>query len=205
MPLEHHTEHPLVKKISDALAEELCRLKAGITEFELIGLLQSDEYKLLDKNALRDSLSLFQTHFILFHCLYLLKDKLHTSGHGELLISATQIKLVAQSASGIDITDADPLRDYYLEWSHFSKTSTSDVDDLLDSFWRTMNTERQASEQEVAEALCIMNFSPDSTPTRLQIKRRYKALQHKYHPDKGGSVTRSQSLTDAYQILMVRN
>lgn len=47
----------------------------GLSEHSLINLLQQEPHCFFDEQALRDSHTLFQTHFLLFHCLYRLQKQ----------------------------------------------------------------------------------------------------------------------------------
>ncbi|MBD3586526.1 molecular chaperone DnaJ [Salinimonas sp. HHU 13199] len=205
MSAEDEVTHPLVEQVTIAIKDQLALLKEGISEYQLIETLQSEPYRLFDKEALRESRNLFQTHFLLFHCLYTLRDEWRQKQTGELVISATKIKLNTYIAQNQAMTEVDPLRTYYLNWSHFSRTTESDVDDMLNSFWKAMshNVSGTVNAADRISALDTLGFAPDSAPTIQQIKRQYRALQHQNHPDKGGSLALSQSLTAAYKILMV--
>ena len=205
MSAEDEVTHPLVEQVTIAIQDQLALLREGVSEYQLIEKLQNAPYWLFDKNALRESRNLFQTHFLLFHCLYTLRDSWRRGQIGELAISATSIKLHPYKSDGPAIAEADPLRTYYLDWSHFSRTTESNVDDMLNSFWKAMsdNAYGIVSEPDKADALEVLGFAPDATPTTQQIKRQYRSLQHQNHPDKGGNNTLSQSLTAAYKTLMI--
>lgn len=53
---------------------------------------------------------------------------------------------------------------------------------------------------ERQQALAVLGLPPTATPQ--QIKRRYRQLAKKYHPDKGGDSREMQRLVAAYQVLM---
>lgn len=205
MSAEDEVTHPLVEQVLTAIQNEVDVLKEGVSEYQLIEKFQTDPYRLFDKEALRNSRNLFQTHFLLFHCLYLLREQWRQNQTGELTISAMKIKLEPLTSHGPALAETEPLRAYYLDWSHFSRTTESDVDDMLNSFWQAMSNTLVGgvSETEKINALEVLGFAPDASPTTQQIKRHYRALQHQNHPDKGGSLTFSQSLTAAYKTLMV--
>jgi len=50
------------------------------------------------------------------------------------------------------------------------------------------------------QALAVLGLPPNATPQ--QIKRRYRALAKKYHPDMGGDPQQMQRLVAAYELLM---
>src|SRR5690606_39655129 len=62
-------------------------------EFELIRELSAPPYSLFQPDCLRDSLSMYRVHFLLFHALYLLRDQFHQEQLGSLEISPLRIQL----------------------------------------------------------------------------------------------------------------
>ena len=89
----------------------------GISEFDLIQLLQSDtENTGISASVFKNSLSLFNTHFILFHILYKIRDQLWEKSSGHLEISPLKIIILPYSIRETrSITLEDPLREYYLD------------------------------------------------------------------------------------------
>lgn len=53
---------------------------------------------------------------------------------------------------------------------------------------------------ERQQALAVLGLPPDAT--NQQIKRRYRELAKKYHPDRGGDQREMQRIIAAYQLLM---
>jgi len=53
---------------------------------------------------------------------------------------------------------------------------------------------------ERQQALAVLGLPPDATDQ--QIKRRYRELAKKYHPDRGGDQREMQRIIAAYQLLM---
>ncbi|MEE8378908.1 MAG: DNA-J related domain-containing protein, partial [Gammaproteobacteria bacterium] len=58
------------------LLKVLLLFPAGLSEFELIQKLETDGQPGFETDCLKGNLSLFQTHFFLFHSLYLLREQL---------------------------------------------------------------------------------------------------------------------------------
>jgi DnaJ-class molecular chaperone len=50
------------------------------------------------------------------------------------------------------------------------------------------------------QALATLGLPPNATPQ--QIKRRYRALAKRYHPDRGGDQRQMQRIIAAYEYLM---
>jgi DnaJ-domain-containing protein 1 len=53
---------------------------------------------------------------------------------------------------------------------------------------------------ERQQALKVLGLPPNATP--LQIKRRYRALAKRHHPDRGGDPKQMQRIIAAYELLV---
>lgn len=190
---------PLKRALSDIL---LARVEP-ISEFELIRLLQNPPYELLGEHALRGQLDLFQTHFLVFHCLYVLRHEWGQEGLGRLRIEPLAIALepVAQACRDTsEVTKADPLASYYLDLDHLAQTKEQDVASLLGQFWQRFGQRQEVTADQRSQALVVMNLT--AMPScQAQLKRRFRHLIHQRHPDKGGSHEAMQELQWAYKIL----
>lgn len=182
----------------DTLLQVLRAHPAGISEFDLIKRLSADGQAGFDKDCLRSSLSLFQTHFLLFHSLYLLRDDLCSGDNNERLdIHTLCIQLIpsaARHSTDNAIDTHDPLRDYYLDLDHLKNTRDADVDALLDQFWQRFigNHERRAALQTLELQ------DPVDWPT---IKTQHRRLTMQHHPDRGGDASRLQAINAAMDSL----
>lgn len=189
----------------------------GCSEYELLTLLQQPPYEFFDKNAMNDPLKLFQTHFLLFHCLYTLRAQWLDSKQALLSISALKIVRSPLKNTDYSTTDCqhknpthgetncltldDPLAQYYLDISHLSNTERSDVEALLDSFWNGMKTAnpRFDSKESLAEAMEILELK---APVEVKdLKGQYRRLAQRYHPDKGGDSEHFKKICRAYHQL----
>ena len=64
--------------------------------------------------------------------------------------------------------------------------------------WRSgLNPVRPVVKRQ--QALAVLGLPPDAT--QQQIKRRYRVLAKKYHPDMGGDARQMQRLIAAYEFL----
>ena len=50
------------------------------------------------------------------------------------------------------------------------------------------------------QALAVLGLPPNATPQ--QVKRRYRALAKRHHPDRGGDPRQMQKIIAAYEFLM---
>ncbi len=168
---------------------------AGISEFGLIKWLEADGQAGFDKDCLRTNLSLFQTHFLLFHSLYLLRDELSARGDARLDISALCIQLIPLTHTSPSAIDRhDPLRAYYLDLDNLENTPDHEVDALLNTFW-----EHFIGDDERRQALSVLELQdPVDWPI---IKARHRRLAMQHHPDRGGDKARLQAINAAMDRL----
>ncbi len=187
-----------IEILTQILAENL-NTQPHWTEIELIERLQSQPYEFFDKGALRDPLTLFQTHFLLFHCLYKLRERWREQKKYELFIHTLNIECQPWHKGTSALSENDPLAEYYLDLNQLSSTSGADVESMLDDFWQRMGHSSVTADMPVAEAWQLMEVEPPAS--RALIKKQYRKLVHKYHPDKGGSVAKMQKIQKAYRCI----
>jgi hypothetical protein len=191
--------------LDGAVASILKSHPDGLNEYDLIRTLSKEPYSLLSTQAFTDNLALFKTHFILFNALYRLQRFYHVNKIAHIDIVVTHIKLAPWSSNGVSVDADNKLYDYYSDWTHYESTSQQDVDDLIDSFWKKMGTKQSStlvySKEDIKEAWFMLELD-ENTTDRKQLKRRYHQLMHNHHPDKGGDTSYTQSLSEAYSLLI---
>lgn len=167
----------------------------GISEYDLLKRLDEDPAHDFSSGDLSDSLNLFQTHFLLFHVLYRLQDRLVASGEGYLEISAMRIRLLPlREITDAQLAAADPLYDYYLDLNNLDETGRADVEDMLGRFWQ-----RYIVQDHRAEYLAVLELEADADIQAIRAQYRRLAMQH--HPDRGGDKERLQAINQAYAAL----
>ena len=166
-------------------------------EYDLIQQLKARHCTHIPNLPLTDKLVLFRTHFLLFNALYRLREQLWAAQRGYVQISALNIQLLPYQAGSAELSEHDPLRDYYLDLSQLSDTDEQDVAKLLQSFWSRM---QGGEEQQAALELFELTNSAEAL-TFSTIKHRYRQLVSQHHPDRGGSTERLQSINKAMEIL----
>ncbi len=67
------------------------------------------------------------------------------------------------------------------------------------SFWQSDVNPMYGLRQR-QQALAVLGLPPNATPD--QIKRRYRALAKRYHPDRGGDQKQMQRIIAAYELLV---
>lgn len=182
----------------DSLLQTLRDLLAahpeGLSEYRLLGLLEAAAPQALVYRRSDDPLRLFRLHFLVFHALYRLRDRCHAEGSATLEISPLRIRLGPYSQTATGLTDHDPLRAYYLDLKHLETTDREAVDELIGQFWV-----RLAADERRQSALAVLGLSdPVDFAT---IRRRYRRLAMRHHPDRGGDGAQFQAIRSAYATL----
>lgn len=179
------------------LLELLREHPKGIDEYRLIRALaeQFPESLFALPGALREPLQLFQLHFLLFHALYRLSDRLSAEGF-ELRVHALGIRLQLRAAGEEGVALTDPLRAYYLDWDQWLQTRDEDVRRLLDDFMRGAGS---LDADELQQALGL--FDLPAQATGAQLRQRYRQLVSRHHPDRGGDTAMLQRINRAWEVL----
>lgn len=193
----------LKKQLMTTLHKVLQAHPQGISEYALIKHLQGMQQPLFAHANLSDTLSLFRTHFVLFHVLYLLRDRLRSLGEFDLQISPLQIRLAQATPAALQPTDSqaiernDPLRAYYLNLDHLQATDRADVETLLNSSRAIL-----LQTPRVTDALLELGIDqPLSAVSATELRRHYRKLVSVHHPDRGGCTKRLQRINQAMDTL----
>ncbi|MBU0689678.1 MAG: DnaJ domain-containing protein [Gammaproteobacteria bacterium] len=187
----------VIEGIQAVLGDILNANPAGLTEHELLKILAEHEVSLFGEDYFNSPLGLFQRHFLLFHCLYLLRDKLRAEQRSDMEIHCLGIRQIPYRSTASDHpTLHDPLAAYYLELDNFTNTDEQEVLRLLNDFWQRFSGDEQRD-----KALAVMGLAhPTSYP---EIKQQYRRLAMQCHPDRGGEIDQFQKLEWAMGILRV--
>ncbi len=151
------------------------------------------------RQSIADPLDLYQAHFALFHALYRLQDTLREQQRAEVHIDPLCIALRPYVSGSDALQTSDPLREYYLDERN-SVLTREQVVALLTGF-RAVH--HRAPHPQRSAALALLGLrDPVDWPT---IKRRYRQLAMRHHPDRGGCTKTLQALHEALHILREGN
>lgn len=182
------SEEPLERRIEELLVAE----RAGVSEHTLLRRLAREGLEPFATLRFEDELGLFRAHFILFHSLYRLQERLRRHRRAELSVSPLRIALGAYHSGAAGLAEPDPMRAFYLDRRNLAM-SRNEVRRLLQGF------RRRAAADERQEALAVLDLAePVDYPA---IKRRYRELAMRHHPDRGGDTASLQRLNWAMQVL----
>lgn len=180
----------------EAILRVVREVPTGQTEHALIARLRAAGVAPFAEARLLEPLSLFQTHFVLFHCLYRLRDRLAAQGEW-LRIDCLDIALeplaaAAEEADGVP-EQTDPLRAWYLDLSRLETMDAAAVVALLGRRACPGGGRR-------AQALEVLGLAdPVDEPS---IRRRYRQLAQRHHPDRGGDTATLQRINAARRMLL---
>jgi len=188
---EFNTDHSL----ADLLRKALKVHPTGISEYELMQWLKEAGHEQYKNVMFSDRLSLFQSHFILFHALYRLKLQLWEENTARLDISPLKIILLPVNKTTDSALDRqDPLMDYYLDINNLKNTTDEDVAELLAQFWYTLNDNEK-------RRVALTELELEDPVSHAQIKQQHRRLVMKHHPDRGGDKEKLQIINAAMDLL----
>ncbi|MGP4842675.1 DNA-J related domain-containing protein [Marinobacter sp. 1Y8] len=185
--------------LSEAIEAILRESPEGLSELQLIRTLQSPPWALLDSVDFSDPAMLYPVHFLVFHCLYRLRDELSVQGE-QLTISPLRITLgPSRTVAGRGMPDApDALRLFYLDLSQYDLSGLT-VRRMVDDFWKGVRRPL-TGEGDITEAARALGF--DAVPDDFSvIKKAYRKQAMRAHPDRGGCNQDVQVLNQAFACL----
>lgn len=168
----------------------------GVKEYDLHQHLKKEGIYPFSASRLGDNLELFRSHFLLFHLLYVLRDRLQGDQVGDVEIHCLNIRLLPWRSTQGSLPDrVDPMRDYYMDLNHLRHVQRVEVDAMITGFW-----ERLHKQEGRSQALAFFGLMDSADQT--QIKRRYRQLAKEHHPDHGGQPERFRQLITAAKTLL---
>ena len=170
------------------------------TEFSLIQALKARG--LVDPEYSGSSLELFRVHFLVFNALYSLQSELFEEGW---CLDISPLKLYLRPLTEgkepwalVQGSEA-ALRNFYLDWEEYQAATQESVEDLLVDFWRRVQTPARLDPDSRREALAQLDLQDPVSPKA--VKRRYRRLAMRHHPDRGGSEAELQEINAAMVVL----
>lgn len=171
---------------------------AGIGEHELLKILRWEQPSFAAFDA-REPLSLFRGHYLLFHVLYRLRDRLTRERRGHLVVDPLRIALepTAVTESGeksAALTPALDFADWYADLRRLTTVTAVEINTWL----RQFHAARQGWSQRQAALAALELQDPVDTAA---IRRQYRRLAMRHHPDRGGDGQRLREIHAALAVL----
>lgn len=178
-----------------AIEHELGQLKNGIREYDLIQILKEQGYFDFLGDSPYDAHQIFQAHFMLYHALYKLRDRMLQQQQSDIEISALHISLRPYASGDNSLSQDDKLRRYYLDLANLTDTSEEDVLELIGSFWSRLG--RIDGREDALATLGLEDPVDNAT-----IRKTYRRLAMEHHPDRGGDNETFQHISAAASLLL---
>ncbi len=194
MPSADLEEHIGLLQLS--IYDILQQYPAGISEYELLKALEAQQQMGGEQGVYDSDLTLFQCHFLLFHCLYRLRDKLLIADDPvDVKIHCLEIALLPMAGSNATVPARhDPLRDYYLDLINLKMATAAEIASLLNRFWQ-----RYVAADARTQAL--ENLGLADPVSYDEIRAQYRRLVMEHHPDRGGEKLKLQQINRAMSQL----
>jgi len=144
---------------------------------------------------------LFKRNFLLMNALYELQDILLPKQW--LQVKSMEIQLFRIVPSNADLLHRQDaaLRDYYLDWKNYD-TCINVVREMLESFWTSYQQYIGINIQLMNKGHALKVFELDETASDRDIRRQWKKLALKWHPDRDqGNAERFKEVCEAWQTL----
>ncbi|MGV2988630.1 DNA-J related domain-containing protein [Vibrio sp. E150_011] len=170
-------ENPLIWSVLNRLESRSDSWKIHILASELCN---DGVIPILDSQPEKD---LFKRNFLLMNALYQLQGLLIPDKW--LNLEAMAIELLPFSPSIHNLSVDDPLREYYLDWSHYDADS-SEVKRLLNAFWDRYQEQVGSHEVTMSQKAAFEFFELDCLATPKEIRQAWRRLALKWHPDREG-------------------
>jgi len=182
------------EQLLEAVLGRLRERPDGYTEHELLKSLRAGRCAGLPTGPLADPLVLFRSHWSLFHALYALRERLLARGEAWLRVDPLAIRLAPYAPGEAALTEHDPVREVYRDLGPLHTTSTMDVMALIGGFHARLRAARHYH-----RALADLELAPPADLATM--RRQYRRLAMRYHPDRGGDPARFAVLQEARDIL----
>ncbi|MDG6773295.1 DNA-J related domain-containing protein [Thiomicrorhabdus sp. ZW0627] len=200
-------EVPPIPERFEALVSQALKAEPTISEYQLMKHLSANG--LVEFKPDLEPLTMFRSHFLLFHLLYRLQDRWHEEGQGWLSIHTTDIHLEPDASFSpssnplqSQLRENDPIKSYYLDYQEFLNTQKEDVLGLLDDFWRRMAGLPALSIDATSRSEAMKTLGLEEESLSLQsVKQQFRTLCQQHHPDKGGDPKMFRRICDAKDIL----
>ncbi|MGF1748312.1 DnaJ domain-containing protein [Vibrio cionasavignyae] len=186
-------DNPLIWSVLNRLEASTSSWKIHVLASELMN---DNLIPVLDERPEKD---LFKRNFLLMNALYQLQAMLVPEKW--LNVEAMSIELLPYDMLNHGISPSDPLREYYLDWSHY-EADTLEVKRLLNDFWDRYKSHVGAKGVTMSQKKAFDFFCLDETATAKEIRQAWRRSALKWHPDRdGGDAEQFKLACEAWSLL----
>lgn len=148
--------------------------------------------------------ALFKRNFLLMNALFQLQSILLPEHWLQVKSMEIQVFEIIPTNLESSLKEDDVLREYYLNWINYD-TCPNVIKEMLESFWSQyenyIGTNPNLMHKD--QALKVFQLSLDAT--NREIRRRWRKLALKWHPDRpGGNAAQFRQVCEAWQTLRVK-
>lgn len=128
--------------------------------------------------------NLFKRNFLLMNALFQLQDMLQPDAW--LQVESMDIKLYyGHNCQHHPLNQANNLREYYLDWSHYD-TDSSEVKRLLEQFWHSYKQHIGVVDGDLSRKQALERFELQPWANKRDIRQAWRKFAFRHHPDKDG-------------------
>ncbi|MEE2001776.1 DNA-J related domain-containing protein, partial [Alkalimonas sp. MEB108] len=146
--------------------------------------------------------ALFQRHFVLQHLLYCIQQLWLADEVAWLDIGLAKAELLPYQGQQLSAQDQGRAQ-YYLNWQNFYRMDAATLAQQLDDFWLQFASRAVATPQFSHQQACELLQLSWPCPLAV-LKRQYRSLALKHHPDRGGDAEQFVRIRLAYQQLSAK-
>ncbi|MFC3092967.1 hypothetical protein DRW07_01945 [Alteromonas sediminis] len=191
--MNHEHQPQYLELLASNLMGWLGEKGGALSEYELLGIIKAEIPQFFQLEPPLDTL--YQKHFWLFHHLYRLQHRL-SEQKLHLSVNALSIQVAPLNIQSDHLAQTDPLKAFYLDINNLY-LSQDEVHKMQEKFWQ-----RYLAIDKKAQAIKTLGLTGCPELTQEVIKRRYKQLVHKSHPDKQGDAAQFDAIKQAYNTLL---
>lgn len=144
--------------------------------------------------------ALFKRNFLLMNALYQLQEDLYPDSYVQ--VQAMDICLMDPGESeSVAIEADDPLRSYYTDWQNY-QADEEEVRRLLNEFWQRYRNHHGGTGESYSRQEALKLFGLSSSATQHEIRKRWRRLALKWHPDRdAGDADKFRRYCAAWSVL----
>lgn len=152
----------------------------------------------LDEDESKD---LFKRNFLTMNALYQLQVMLLPNQWLQVQAMDIFLSQIVPNNLALELQHDSALRDYYLDWENYDASGDL-IKEMLKSFWHKYNDYIGETAPAIGREQALSVFELDSDASARDIRKRWRQLALKWHPDRaGGDSQQFRQACRAWQTL----